>query len=267
MTITQSAKDAVLRLARVPAEPHVPEGAEESVRVFNAGRNYLAWRLILWGIANAAVVLGLLVAFGFSFAPSLPPLVRTIWRALEAGVTGVWVASIPVTYFLQRLNFEMRWYIVTDRSLRIRSGVVWLREMTMTFANIQGIRVNANPIERLLGLANVEVQSAGGGGSTAHGKPSSGHVAEFEGVDNAAVIRDLIVERLRVYRDSGLGEKTVEARVPLALSAAREVLQETRALRNSLASGWVPPSELPLAVEAIVPRSNTADHPSRIEPA
>jgi membrane protein YdbS with pleckstrin-like domain len=238
MTITQLAKDLVLRLARVPAEPHVPEGAGESVRVFNAGRNYFAWRLILWGIANAAIALGLLAAFGFSFMPTLPPLVRTIWRTLLAGAAGVFVASIPITYFLQRLNYEMRWYIVTDRSLRIRSGVVWLREMTMTFANIQGIRVNANPIERLLGLANVEVQSAGGGGShQAHGIPSSGHVAKFEGVDNAAVIRDLIVERLRVYRDSGLGEKTVETREPLALSSAREVLRETRALRNSLAGG------------------------------
>jgi len=239
MTITQWAKDVVLKLARVPAEPHVPEGAGESVRVFNAGRNYFAWRLILWGIANAAIAFALLVAFAFSFAPNMPPLVRTIWLALVAGGAGLFVASIPVTYFLQRLNYEMRWYIVTDRSLRIRSGVVWLREMTMTFANIQGIRVNANPIERLLGLSNVEVQSAGGGGvHHAHGsQSSSGHAAEFEGVDNAAVIRDLLVERLRVYRDSGLGEKTVEAREPLALSAAREVLQETRALRNSLASG------------------------------
>ncbi len=62
-------------------------------------------------------------------------------------------------------------------------------------------------------------------------------MAKFEGVDNATVIRDLIVERLRMYRDSELGEKTVEAPEPLALSAAREVLQETRALRTSLASG------------------------------
>ena len=238
MTITDWAKDAVLRLARVPPEPHVPEGADESVRVFNAGRNYLAWRLILWGIANAAIALGLLVAFGFSFIPELPPFVRTMWLALNACAAVVFVASIPITYFLQRLNYEIRWYIVTDRSLRIRSGVVWLQEITMTFANIQGIRVNANPIERLLGLANVEVQSAGGGGShAAHGIPSSGHVAKFEGVDNAAAIRDLIVDRLRVYRDSGLGEKTVETQEPLALSAAREVLQETMALRNSLASG------------------------------
>jgi membrane protein YdbS with pleckstrin-like domain len=228
-------KDLVLRLARVPAEPHVPEGAEESVRVFHAGRNYFAWRLILWGIANTAVALALLAAFVFSFIPRLQPLVRAILSALMAAAVAVFVASIPITYFLQRLNYEMRWYIVTDRSLRIRSGVVWLQEMTMTFANIQGIRVNANPIELWLGLANVEVQSAGGDGSHPH-EAASGHVAKFAGVDNAAEIRDLIVERLRLYRDSGLGEQTTEAsEPPPALRAAREVLQETRALRTALA--------------------------------
>ena len=237
MRITQWVKGAVLRLARVPAEPHVPEGADESVRVFNAGQNYFAWRLILWGLANTAIAVGLFIAFRFSFTPMLPPLVHTIWLALTAVAVGVFVASIPITYFLQRLNYEMRWYIVTDRSLRIRSGVVWLQEMTMTFANVQGIRLNANPIERFLGLANVEVQSAGGGGSHASGTGASGHMAQFEGVDKAPVIRDLIVERLRVYRDSGLGEKTVEAHEPPALSAAREVLQETKALRSSLDNG------------------------------
>jgi uncharacterized membrane protein YdbT with pleckstrin-like domain len=237
MTITEWAKDAVLRLARVPAQPHVPEGDEKSVRVFNAGRNYLTWRMILWGLGNAATALVILLAFAFSFIPTLPPLVRAIGLAAEAVAVAIFLASIPITYFLQRLNYEMRWYIVTDRSLRIRSGVVWLQEITMTFANIQGIRVNANPIERLLGLANVEVRSAGGGESGAHGKPSSGHVGKFAGVDNAEAIRDLLVERLREYRDSGLGEKSVEVREPLSLSAAREVLQETRALRNSLAAG------------------------------
>lgn len=237
MTITEWAKDAVLRLARVPAKPQVPDGNTESVRVFNAGRNYFIWRMLLWGLGNAAIALGLLGAFAFSFTPKLPPLVRAIWLAVDVGAACLFVASIPVTYFLQRLNYEMRWYIVTDRSLRIRSGAVWLQEITMTFANIQGIRVNANPIERLLGLANVEVRSAGGGGSSAEGEMSSGHVGKFAGVDNAEAIRDLLVERLRLYRDSGLGEKTVESREPLSLAAAREVLQETRALRKSLASG------------------------------
>jgi len=202
MTIAQRVQSVVLRLAKVPAEPHVPEGAADSVRVFNAGRNYFAWRMILWGLGNAAIALGLLAALAISFIPTLPPLARAIWLVLEASAAAIFVASIPITYFLQRLNYEMRWYIVTDRSLRIRSGVVWLQEITMTFANIQEIRVQANPIERLLGLANVEVRSAGGGDPTAHGQ-SAGHAGEFVGVDNAEAIRDLLVERLRVYRDSG----------------------------------------------------------------
>ena len=237
MKIMESAKDGVLRLARVPAKPHVPEGAEESVRAFNAGRNYLSWRLIVWGILNGAAALALVALFGFGFFLRLPPLVRTIWWIVELGAAGVFLLSIPLTYFLQRLNYEMRWYIVTDRSLRIRSGVVRVEEITMTFANIQEVRVNANPIEQWLGLANVEVRSAGGGGADAHGQPSSGHVGTFAGVDNAEAIRDLLIERLRLYRDSGLGEKTVAAQEPPSLSAAREVLQETRSLRNALASG------------------------------
>jgi uncharacterized membrane protein YdbT with pleckstrin-like domain len=241
MSIARSVKDAVLRLAHVPAEPQVPQGTGESVRVFNAGQNYFTLRLILWGLANGAAALGLIGLFAFSFAPKLNPLARTILQSVVLAAASLFVASLPLTYFLQRLNYEMRWYIVTDRSLRIRSGVIWLREMTMTFANIQGIRVNANPIERLLGLANVEVESAGGGSSHGHGAPSSGHVAKFEGLDNAEQIRDLIVDRLRAYRDSGLGEKTVETAEPPALSAAREVLEETKALRIALASAAPPP--------------------------
>jgi hypothetical protein len=152
MTVTQWSKDIVLQLARVPAKPHVPEGAEDSVRVFNAGRNYFAWRLIVWGVGNVAIALGLLMAFAFSLIPTLPPMVRTILLAFEAGAVGVFVASIPITYFLQRLNYEMRWYIVTDRSLRIRSGVVWLAEMTMTFANIQEFVLMRIPSNDFWGL-------------------------------------------------------------------------------------------------------------------
>ena len=60
------------------------------------------------------------------------------------------------------------------------------------------------PIQKLLGIANIEVRAAGGGGAGRSSERNE-HVARFEGVDNAAAIRDLIVERLRTYRDLGLG--------------------------------------------------------------
>ena len=142
------------------------------------------------------------------------------------------VASLPLTFLEQHLNFQLRWYIVTDRSLRIRSGIWSTRELTTTFANIQEIRVTSGPLQKLLGLADVEVHSAGGGA----GKPGDegGHIARFEGVEIANEIRDLMVDRLRRYRDSGLGEtehrNEMESHVD-AIAAANAVLAEARALR------------------------------------
>ncbi len=67
-------KNVVLRLARVPSEPQVPDGDKDTIRVFNAGRNYFVWRIIVWGVGNVVVALGLVGIFAFTFIPKLPPI-------------------------------------------------------------------------------------------------------------------------------------------------------------------------------------------------
>ena len=187
----------------------------------------------------------------------LPPWAfPLIWVLKIIGFT-LYLAQVPFTYALRRLDYELRWYIVTDRSLRIRTGLVRLQESTMSFANLQQVEVKQDPIQRLLGLADVHVQSAGGGGGgqQAHRRGQmndSLHTGIFHSVDNATEIRDLILERLRQFRQAGLGdpddhhERTVGAGVlssretlPAntdALAAAHEVLTEARALRATLST-------------------------------
>lgn len=100
--------------------------------------------------------------------------------------------------------------------------------MTMTFANVQEIQVHVGPLQRVFGLGDVVVSSAGG--SSPHG--GSSHSAKFTGVDNGDAIRDLITERLRQYRDTGLGDPDAHKPAPLATEdAARALLAEVRALR------------------------------------
>jgi uncharacterized membrane protein YdbT with pleckstrin-like domain len=104
--------------------------------------------------------------------------------------------------------------------------------------------VTQGPLERLLGIADVRVQSAGGGDTHAKGAGDSLHTGVFHGVENANAIRDLILERLRRYREAGLGdpddvrspsaETAPGAKDPTALAAARELLAEARALRQHL---------------------------------
>lgn len=180
-----------------------------------------------------------------------PDLAVTLFSVLEGLSVITFLVQIPVTFALRRLEFEQRWYLVTDRSLRLRDGVWKLREVTMSFANLQQITVSQGPLQRLLGLADVRVQSAGGG-TPAPGTPEGAganpsHLAVFREVDNAEEIRDLIAERLRQFRESGLGDpdelrRTSQGAAPgpgteNALAAAREVLSEAKALRQALTGG------------------------------
>ncbi len=151
-----------------------------------------------------------------------PPWAFPIFWALKIIGILVYLIQLPLTYAVRRLDFEMRWYMVTDRSLRIRHGVWKIQESTMSFANIQQVVVTQNPIQQLLGLANVRVQSAGGGGGGEehkHGDEDM-HLGVFHGVTNATEIRDLILERLRRFRDSGLGDPEELRRAAHAASAA-----------------------------------------------
>src|SRR4029077_15896333 len=132
------------------------------------------------------------IAIGVN-APKMLGWVRVLLMSLLALVWIIFVLTAFVTCVARRLDYRLRWYIVTDRSLRIRSGVFNVRELTMTYGNIQEIRVTSGPLQHLLGIAAVEVQAAGGGGEKGQG---NGHVGRFEGVSNANAIRDLIVERL-----------------------------------------------------------------------
>lgn len=181
-----------------------------------------------------------------------PHWVFPLLTLLKIGGFLAYLIQIPITYAAVRLDYEQRWYIVTDRSLRIRSGIWHVQELTMSFANLQQVIVSQGPLQRLLRLADVRVRSAGGGGDgeerPGH-KRDSMHVGIFHGVDNAPEIRDLILERLRLFRAAGLGDPDDHhdhAHTPVAASnlgtnsaavtAARELLEEARALREAIAS-------------------------------
>jgi membrane protein YdbS with pleckstrin-like domain len=229
--------EKILHLMKVPVEPQPPDGSAGSARVFRSGRNYYRWRLALWFSANVGLLI-LLAAVSFAQARPIkagPPWSRYIAEALMALLVTAFLVSAFFTFLQQRMNYELRWYVVTDRCLRIRSGILNVHEITTTFANIQEVRLSSGPLQKLLGLADVEVHSAGGGSR----KGSSGsHVARFEGLDNAPEIRDFILVRLRQYRDSGLGEKDHNRSLAFtegSQAAAQAVLTEVRALRAALA--------------------------------
>ena len=246
-------KTIVLRLLKVPAEPQAPAGSPGSVKTFRAAPNFYKLKLFVWALRQISGLIGIVVFLVFwhnTVGRKAPSGVNLIIEISELIGVAIFFVQLPFTYMLVRLDYEMRWYIVTDRSLRIRTGVWNVRESTLTFANIQQISVGQGPLQRLLGIYDLEVTTAGGGGGGGGHHSQLGALGEsmhrgfFHGIDNAPEVRELMLERLRHLRDTGLGDPDEahheEAKAPQFTSdlveAARALLRETRTLRQVIGS-------------------------------
>ncbi|WNZ62912.1 PH domain-containing protein [Myxococcus sp. MxC21-1] len=227
--------------------------------MFRAAPAHRQLQLLRWGLRQAGVVVGLIftwVAVKNRFVPHLPYAhADTVFFVFEMFAWLAFAVQAPITFLVAWLDYEYRWYILSDRSLRIREGLVSIQEKTMTFANIQQVSIRQNPLQRLFGIADVKVETAGGGSKRGAQDADASHTeglheAHFRGVDNPEEIRDVIMARVRMHRDAGLGEpQHPEPALPApvassaaTLGAAKELLGEMRALRSALtAQGRVEP--------------------------
>ena len=234
-------RNVVLTIMRVPPTPEPPPGSPP--RQFRAAPNFFKLRMLRFASTQILAIGGLLWAIRFitwvDTATKAPDFV--IW-ILKLGEIFGWIAfafELVFGWMLVRLDYELRWYMLSDRAIRIREGVTSVREKTIALANIQNIAVRQGPLQRFLGIADVEVKTAGGGGGASEmEKKSAGsepmHVAYFRGVDNAEEIRDLLREGVRRRKDAGLGdpdEPVAPAVADDASEAVAELLEEARKLR------------------------------------
>jgi membrane protein YdbS with pleckstrin-like domain len=131
-----------------------------------------------------------------------------LFTLLELFAIGGYLVQFVVSGLLVRLQWEMRWYLVSDESLRLREGLWSLHEQTMTIANIQNLAVRRGPLQRLLGIGDLEVHTAGGGsgGQAESLKSAALHIGRFRDIDNPEALRDRIRRVLARHRDAGLGD-------------------------------------------------------------
>ncbi len=163
----------------------------------------------------------------FAIERPAPPLL--VYYAIASLALGpfFWIALAPRFFRYHTLRYRF-----DEEGISMRWGVLFQREIHLTYSRIQDIHLRSNAIERWLGLARIEVQTASG---------SAGAEMTIEGLPRAAEIRDFIYTRMR-----GLREQPARERVPSEagvlpeaahelVRALREAAAELRALRQTLA--------------------------------
>lgn len=227
----------VTRWLRVPEHPPtLPTSAASDIRSFRPSQAYLDYQKFFFWIGLAAidiVLTALWIILTIAF-----PLAGILITPLALAVI---VLPDIVAYIAIHLRYDTTWYVLSDRSLRIRRGIWRICETTITFENIQNIHLSQGPLQRHFGYANLVVETAGGGAVHGpHGQQGTNtHIGILEGLDNATQVRDLILERLKKCRSAGLGDERNFAH-PQSLQTSNlqvidlDLLREIRDLTSKL---------------------------------
>lgn len=140
------------------------------------------------------------------------------------------ILLIPLYFRYHTLRYRF-----DEEGISMRWGILFRREINLTYARIQDIHLRSNFVERWLNLARIEVQTASG---------SSGAEMTLEGLLEFEAIRDYLYTRMRGSHP----QRNAAARIP-AVSAGvdsaalrdlahtlREVAGELRGVREALDS-------------------------------
>ena len=105
-------------------------------------------RLIISIVALAGSALPYIVV-GSDFAPTVP-----IWLL-------VIIFAIPFLGW-PLISVPRRGYVVRDKDIIFRSGVLWRSVTAVPFNRVQHVETSNTPLDRKFGLANLQIYTAGG---------------------------------------------------------------------------------------------------------
>ncbi len=105
---------------------------------------------------------------------------------------------LPLRYF----RYHTLRYFFDEQGVTVRWGLLFRREVSLTYARIQDIHLVSNIVERWLGLGRVQVQTASG---------QAGAEMTIEGLPDFEAVRDELYRRMRGARIDGPADATTSA--------------------------------------------------------
>jgi membrane protein YdbS with pleckstrin-like domain len=196
---------AIVDWFRVPeAPPRLPDVGEAADRVdaFKPAPAFLKYLKVYFWI-------GLVLIDAMILVPWVVLMVNRPTIGMLVAPVAWFIAIVPdvLVYIALHLRYDSTWYLLSDRSMRIRRGIWIIRETTITYENVQNVTVHQGPVQRFFGISNVVVRTAGGGGGKhGHGHEAT-HLGVVEGIADADQVRDRIMARVRRSRTAGLGDE------------------------------------------------------------
>jgi putative membrane protein len=125
----------------------------------------------------------------------------------------------PLVFIPLWIRYETLRYRIDDEGVSMSWGILFKREILLTYRRIQDIHLRRNVLERWFGLATLSLQTASG---------SAGAEMTIVGVREAERLRDFLYLKMRGARDDGASDPAGSAGEAPPRDEALALLREIR---------------------------------------
>ena len=146
------------------------------------------------------------------------PTKALFWHYLITSCLGL--VFSPIIFLPLFFKYETLEYAFDQKGVRVKWGLLFRREIFLTYGRIQDIHVTSGLIERWLGLGTVSVQTASG---------QAGDTLAIVGLPNYLEVRDFLYERMRGVKDGAAPAAAGEVPTTKLLVEIRDALVRARA--------------------------------------
>ena len=141
--------------------------------------------------------------------------------------------AFPLAFVPHYFKYHTLRYRFDAEGISLRWGILFRREIVLNYSRIQDIHLSSNLVERWLGLAKIEIQTAAG---------SAKAEMSIEGIREYEAIRDFLYARMRGTQDSAgtvsacrsVGSTTATGEYGELVKTLQAVAEELRSVRLAL---------------------------------
>jgi uncharacterized membrane protein YdbT with pleckstrin-like domain len=128
------------------------------------------------------------------------------------------LVAFPVVVLISYFHYHTMRYRFDEEGISMSWGIFFHHQTVLNYARIQDVHLRSNVIERWLGLARIEIQTASG---------SSDAEVTLEGLLEFEAVRDFLYSRMRGAKEKHadpLAETLLE--ISAELKAIRELIEK-----------------------------------------
>jgi membrane protein YdbS with pleckstrin-like domain len=176
--------------------------------------------LVSWGIpfvmGTAALVVLLLVTE------------EEVFVGFALGLVG-WLLVMSLILLWIPAFYKSLEYVIEADCVKAKGGVLWRKQVTVPFTKMTNLDVTQGPVQRMLDIGTIHVQTAGAGGQ-------EGSRAELRllGIRELDEVKDSILERARGYTASVVEPARSAAVQEDDSHILGQILKELTAIRQAL---------------------------------